>query len=863
MKTTLSLFMRDVRRIIANPAAVLITVGVCIIPSLYAWINILANWNPYENTSTVPVAVAVEDEGADVAGMGRVDAGAMIRERLEENDQLGWEFVSSADEARSGVESGRYYAAFVIPADFTSTLAGALEGGTDKARIDYYVNEKANAIAPKVTDTGATELEAQISEEFVRVAATAASEKLTEAARGGRDALTEASGGMAGDLRTAAEAVSGLEGSVDGALGTIDASREAIAQASETLDSLSTAAGDASDTLAGALEGLAGARTASQTLVSKLGASAAAGSLAVSGISSTANYDIGALAGDIGWAQGKIDAAIAEMRSSLATLDTLLTSLKGVRDDIAGAEIADGASLAARDELVSRLDAGIQALEALAGSQGSRLDELEAASDRIKASADSVKGLSDAINSSVQDSSQALAQLQAELGSETLPQVSQALDGVADMGGRLEGTLSAIGPLIDQAKGTLEQVDDLMGQAADDLGQLKDGLASDAGRLMELAADVSALESASVAQALERVLGLDPQAVGAAMAAPVTMDAKAVFPVANYGSGVAPFYTNLALWVGGFILVAIYKLEVVGGDGAADAEREAAAAAADATRGAAAAAAVTPRQAFFARWLLLAGLGQVQAVICCAGDMLLGMQCVSPVAFVLAGMAASLAYVSAVFSLAVAFKHIGKALGVLLVVLQIPGAAGTYPIEMMPGFFRAIHPWLPFTYGIGAMREAVAGFYGGDYALDLAALALVLALSLALGVACRERLAGVNALFDRRLGATDLMIGERVEDVAQADEEDLAPRTAPRHAAHAAAPGGGAGRLAGFDRRHPRLVRRCLFSLVWVPVVLVAVAQLTHATFAVLACWVISLVVACGLMIASDYARDMTGDERA
>ena len=201
MKTTLSLFMRDVRRIIANPAAVLITVGVCIIPSLYAWINILANWNPYENTSTVPVAVAIEDEGADVAGMGRVDAGAMIRERLEENDQLDWEFVSSADEARSGVESGRYYAAFVIPADFTSTLAGALEGGTDKARIDYYVNEKANAIAPKVTDTGATELEAQISEEFVRVAATAASEKLTEAARGGRDALTEASGGIAGDLR--------------------------------------------------------------------------------------------------------------------------------------------------------------------------------------------------------------------------------------------------------------------------------------------------------------------------------------------------------------------------------------------------------------------------------------------------------------------------------------------------------------------------------------------------------------------------------------------------------------------------------------------------------------------------------------
>ena len=141
MRTAFDIFKRDLKRIFVNPVAIIIAIGVCIIPSLYAWFNILANWDPYENTSTVPIAVVIEDEGAEVGDKGYINAGDMVEERLKDNDQLGWNIVDSEDEAIEGVKSGRYYAAFVLPKDFTSSMADVLDGDTEQAHIAFYVNE--------------------------------------------------------------------------------------------------------------------------------------------------------------------------------------------------------------------------------------------------------------------------------------------------------------------------------------------------------------------------------------------------------------------------------------------------------------------------------------------------------------------------------------------------------------------------------------------------------------------------------------------------------------------------------------------------------------------------------------------------
>ncbi len=740
MGTVMRIFMRDLKRVLRNPAAVLVAIGVCIIPSLYAWINIRANWNPYENTSTVPVAVVIEDTGADIPGMGHVNAGDMVRQRLEENDQLDWIFDDNEQETIDSVRSGSAYAAFIIPSDFTSTLSGVLNGNAQPAPIDYYVNEKENAIAPKVTDTGATTLESQISSEFVRTVGEVASEKLKGASGEALDTARSGIDSTANTLREAASQASGLADGIADMDAAVATSRSAIADARDALSSASAQAGTLAGNLDAALARAKNTRGDVRTLAGDLSRALTDASGTLAGLSSNAAYDIGAITGDIGWAQGTVDNAIASARSLDATVQTFKTSLESARASILELPAGDSKQEAARDELVGALDAAISALDALTDGQKGQLDQLQSISDAIKVDAETVRGLSTSVNDAIQSGAHGLTDLQSGLAADATGGISSALDDFADAGGHLTGTLDAIGPATDQADALLAELDGLLAQTVTLADDTAGTLRSAAEQLDGMADDIGALSSAQAFTELDKIVQIDPAQMGSYLSAPITMESHPIFPVKNYGSGVAPFYTNLALWVGGFVLVTIFKLEV-------DPEGVGT---------------FQPWQGFLGRWLLLAMLGQVQAIICCTGDIVIGVQCVSPVAYVAAGMVASLVYVLIVYALAISFKHIGKALGVLLVVLQIPGAAGTYLIEMMPDFFQALHPWLPFTYGIDAMREAVAGFYDGAYAMNLCVLLLFCLPALAIGIGARRRLVSINALFDRRLAETDLMIAEHV-----------------------------------------------------------------------------------------------------
>lgn len=136
-------------------------------PSLYAWYNIVANWDPYGNTQGIKIAIANNDQGTQNDLVGELNAGDQVVDQLKENDQLGWTFVDSAADAKEGVESGEYYAAIVIPKNFSDNLVSMLDGNYRQPKLTYYVNEKKSAIAPKVTDTGANTIEEQINSEFV------------------------------------------------------------------------------------------------------------------------------------------------------------------------------------------------------------------------------------------------------------------------------------------------------------------------------------------------------------------------------------------------------------------------------------------------------------------------------------------------------------------------------------------------------------------------------------------------------------------------------------------------------------------------------------------------------------------------
>lgn len=173
MKTAFQIFRRDVRRLLKNRAATLVMIGVCLLPSLYAWFNIAANMGRMqilrESGWQLPIAIQAK---TDVITM---NAGDSIVEKLKENKSLGWQFVSE-EKAKEGVQAGDYYAAIVIPENFSSSLVSILSGDLKRPKLDYYVNEKKNAIAPKITDTGATTVQQQINDTFSATASSAVSE---------------------------------------------------------------------------------------------------------------------------------------------------------------------------------------------------------------------------------------------------------------------------------------------------------------------------------------------------------------------------------------------------------------------------------------------------------------------------------------------------------------------------------------------------------------------------------------------------------------------------------------------------------------------------------------------------------------
>ena len=834
MRKVFQIFLRDLKRLLKNPVAIIVTIGVAIIPSLYAWFNILANWDPYENTSTVPIAVVIQDKGADISDMGYTNAGDMIRERLEENTQLGWTFVDTQDAALEGVEAGTYYAAFIIPEDFTSTLADVLNGSTNKAHIAYYVNEKVNAVVPKVTDTGSTTLENQISNEFVDTVGKVVTEKLQGVASDAAGSINSTRDSVAADLREVSDSLSTLAGNVSGVHSSIQKSRDTISSARQATQDLSQGAITVSNKLSSALDDLAATRTSVGNLASQLTSSTSAGASAISGVSAQLTYDISQITGNIGWAQGELDSAVTQIgnlrTNTFADLRTSLERLKynkleKLDDSVTGKEAA-----------IKAIDAALASLDSMDTQTAAKVDTLKSYSDAIKSGNDGVTELSANVNDVIQTSVNGLNDVSASVNSDVLPAVNSTLDTFATFGGKVVGTTSTLPSMLSQADSTLASLDAVLSQCDSSLDSTSSTLAAAAEKVSALADDVSAVAAAETYAGISNVLDLNAESVGDFLGSPAELVTESIFPVENYGSGVAPFYTNLALWVGGFVLVAIYKLEV-DDEGIGD---------------------FKPWQGFFGRWLLLNLIGQLQAIICCIGDICLGIQCLSPVAFVFAGMVESFVYVFFIYALSIAFKHIGKALGVLIVVLQIPGASGLYPIEMQPGFFQALNPWLPFTYGINAMREAIAGFYGNYYAQNLAVLLVYLIPALLIGVTARKHLLNINNLFDKKLAETDMMIAERtgmtnphfrLSTIVKALMDSEGYKETFLETA------------AGFELAYPVMIRRGFAALIVVPLVLLALMFIHPAKFLMLMLWVLSLLIICTFLIVVEYFHNRVSEK--
>lgn len=814
VKKAFQIFKRDILRLLKNPVALVITIGICVIPSLYAWYNIVANWDPYGNTANIKVAVANNDQGTSNEYVGELNAGDETVSKLKENDQLGWVFTD-ADAAVEGVKSGEYYAAIVIPDDFSANLTSMLTGTFTQPQLEYYCNEKKNAIAPKVTDTGAQTVEEQINETFVATVSETLVEKIQNAA-GDLDAQgAETQGGILENVQRSNQALQDVRDALAGMQKTIATSKEAGAKADETLAALSgqipslVNALDKGDAL------LASARTSSRNFASSLNTTLSHGLTQMGKVSSNANVAVGKLSGAISAAGGKVDGALADVQMVINDVNGIIIDIR----EITG--IDSGLILSALEEQLAEL----QTLK----------DALQDQSTDIQNSAGAIAGAVSSLDSATQQGISAMEGVQQDMASTVLPQLSQGMDSFSEVSGDLTGVVTSLEPTIAQARGVLAQLTTTLDQASSTMSQADSSLEKLQGTLSTAANDVAALRASESLDKLDEILGASSADLADLMSSPVTLTTKAVYPVSNYGSGVAPFYTNLALWVGGCVLIAIIKLEVDGeGIGA-----------------------FTATEGYFGRWLLLVVLGFAQAFIVCCGDLVLGMQCLRPELFVLAGIFTSFVYVNIIYALASAFKHIGKALVVILVIVQIPGSSGMYPIEMMPDFFQHLHPLLPFTYGISAMRETIGGMYGMDYAINLGILAVFLAVALFIGVKLRTLMLNLNLLFDKELERTGVMICEK--------DDRPRERFSLRWALRAMLDTAGYRedlilRAARFEERYPKLIKAGFMLVFGLPVVLfILTATLDleiEGKIIMLVLWIASVILADTYMIVVEYIRE-------
>ena len=814
MHNVLQILRRDFKRLLTVPAAWVIMIGLIFIPPLYAWFNIYGFWDPYGNTNGIKVAVANTDEGTDNALLGKVNLGNQIESTLKSNDQLGWEFMSRS-KAIEAVQSGDCYAAIVIPSDFSEDLANVVTDSKNRPTLEYYVNEKASPISPKITDQGATTVDRTVNNTFV----STVSETLVKA-------INTANGETNGEVHSiAGDAISELDktnrnvGTIRSAISDLDKQLANVPQqtqaARNSMNDVQLAAASAGKGLANTSNAIGIAQNRINTFSSAAGSALETGSGLVSQAAAQSTASINQISSVVAAASGSAQQAVTGMQSVTDSNAKLIDKLKSASDN------------AQYQQIISKLE---DTNNAAAGT----LTDLKTLSADTQATAGSVTGLSTSFNNSTQTTLKSVDAARNAINSGALPQLNSGLSSLAVTTGTLSGAMTNQTGLVSQTSIVLDQLDQLASDTRTTLEQTDRQLAKVETKLTTVSTDLKSLTTADLLKTLTGDSSLDTDKIASFMESPTVISTKNVYPINSYGSGMAPLMTNLALWVGAFAFVVIFKVEVD------DEELE------DLDP--------TPTEKYLSRYLLLGTMGAIQGVLCTVGDLMLGVQTENAPLFVLTGVITSLVYLSITYALSTTFMHIGKGLCVALVIVQIPGASGLYPIEMMPKFFRAVYPFVPFSYSIDAFRETIAGFYDGHWPKAIGTLLLFAAVAFFIGLVIRPLLTNLNRLFAREIEESDMIIGEEVElpergyNVSQAIQV-LADKGGYREAIEE--------RASRFTELYPKLKRGALVLGFIVPVILAAVFSFTNSEkVTVLATWLVWILLIMGFLMVIEYMKD-------
>lgn len=720
MKNILKIYRRDFKNIITNWVALVVVIALMILPALYAWFNIKSAWDPYGNTAGILVAVVNKDKGAQFSGQ-KLDVGKQVLEKLKTNTSIGWRFVDEKT-AEEGVKYGKYYASITIPENFSKRLLTVVESEPQKADLIYKVNEKRNAVAPKITQKGATSLQEQLNSTFVKTV-----------------------NGIIFDIfnRLGIELEEGKP-VLQSFINIIFEIDNRIPQINKAVDDLYN------------------------------------GVVTLQGFVRRVQSDLPIVEDTIDKASNVVNTGesfLVKVRDSLKNAAPLIKENLVTLDNaahIAEDEINDAADLAAsnpsrakellsvvRDRynrIIKDTNVLLDFLKSLGNASDNKvikgsINSLTNLRDRIQGHVNNINFLISSIDRGEQVTADILSTLKKDsaaitkfLDSEvsnfdtvTAPAVNSAMENSITVA---DNTLK----LLADAKNDLPVISELLKKVntgtelgLQDITELKGRLPATMDAIHTTAERLRALNDDDKLNEIIRILRLDARKESEFIASPINLIQDRMFPIPNYGSAMSPFFTSLSLWVGCLILVSILSVEVP-----------------DLEEGKR----LKPQEIYLGRYLTFLTIAIFQALVVTIGDIyLLKTYVANPTIFIIYAVYISIVFSMIVYTLVSVFGNVGKALAMILLVLQISSSGGTFPIEVTPAFFQHLNPFIPFTYAVGGMREAVGGVLWDLLGYNAAILGVYFFIFIIIGIAWKELLSGIITKFVEKFKESGL-VGE-------------------------------------------------------------------------------------------------------
>lgn len=704
MRNIWRIFRADWQRISASVVAVVVIMGLCLIPCLYAWFNIFSNWDPYgpDATSNIRVAVTSEDEGYELLGL-KLNIGSMVLDGLKSNDQMGWDFVDSREEALEGVRSGKYYAALIVPSDFTGDFVSILDTDLQHPQIEYYENEKKNAIAPKITNKAKTAVQDEINATVVETVTNAVTTVSSVCKALGLDA-DDVSQGIIEKLNSA-----------QNSLRTLEETLNAMQTLADQTDSILACAGVVTGDLDSIVSGndLSGIQDALDRGIGRLNETEAEIARQLEDIDAQIDVIADDIAAAVGTAEDvagflagpaqRLDQRLEEQQKRLEKLRDFADDYPAVQERLGNAIYRIGEL---RDLLKTLEDPG--QLETWRQEVQAKVDEIR---QELREAALRISG---SVN-------QRLEELNRDV-KEKLQTLQNVFDNVS-------GGLSALGDKLTRYQEAIQSTGTTLGGAI----QLSSTLRGDLG---QLAQDVDRIVTSDGFRRFMEVLENDPEGLADYLSDPVAMETVPVYEITSYGSSMAPYYIMLALFVGSLLTATMLHVNAP----MPELPR------------------LRPWQRFFGRYQLFFLIGMVQALVTGLGCIYyIGIQCPYPGLFLLACCVCSLNFTMMNYALVYALDNIGMAASVIIMVIQVAGSGGVYPIDVLPGIFQKLYRFMPFHYGMDMIRETIAGRYENVYWKNLAVMAAMCVLFAVLGMVLYYPARPLNRLIARSKEKSGIM----------------------------------------------------------------------------------------------------------